>query len=229
MHMLLGILSPVMALAFLAAIYSQGTPKSRPKKEKKKESDHESAHTEDHAHASPVAAKSGGHDPHDHPEEKKDGWGLLKTSIGLLGLVVVAWLGSHAINQMGGFSIPQTRGQALAQASAMSARNMTRYEAVTVASRPASTEWQYYDAPPTGPDWYTITALPGWTIETCSVVTDPNCTDAEPHGYRLKCMNSAGLERDWSTGECKWLNSLSIQSTDEKPLRMKWRDKLKSP
>lgn len=84
-----------------------------------------------HDHGHKPAAKSGGHDPHDHPEEKKDGWGLLKTSIGLLGLVVVAWLGSHAINQMGGFSIPQTRGQAQREQFS-SAQSASSYQAPVI-------------------------------------------------------------------------------------------------
>lgn len=187
---------------------------------------HETPHADEHPHEAP-AAKSGVHK--DHGNGGHGGPSIIKLSFAVLILVVAAclYLVFHRYAGLG--AIPQTRGQALAQASARGSRIDASYEIAPATSRPVSTEWEYYDAPSIGANWYTITALPGWTIETCAVETDPNCTASEPQGYRIKCMNSAGLERDWSTGECKWLNSLSIQSTSDQSLRMKWRDKRKSP
>ena len=65
-----------------------------------------------HDHDHKPAAKGGGHDDHGHHSEKKDGWGLLRFSIGLLAFVVAVGVGYLAYRYVGLDSIPQTRGQA---------------------------------------------------------------------------------------------------------------------
>lgn len=84
---------------------------------------------DDHDHK--PAAKSGGHDDHGHHGDKKDGWGLLKFSIGLLVFAAVAGVSLLFARVMGLGIVPQTRGQAQRE-QVWSAPSASSYQAPVI-------------------------------------------------------------------------------------------------
>ncbi len=127
-----------LAILFIASAVLSGSRKKERKESKHSAKKAEAADThtkDDHEHK--PAAKSGGHDDHGHHGEKKDGWGLLRFSIGLLAFVTVAWAGYWVYRYVGLDSIPKTRGQAQRE-QVSSAPSASSYQASVIPSTACS-------------------------------------------------------------------------------------------
>lgn len=216
----LGIVA-MIALAFLA-IRLVGLGRKRPDTPdtKKPKHDHGSAdsHKEPAAPAKePAHGASHGHDDHHHKKEK-DGWGLLKFSVGLLALAGAVALGWHFFDEVGMVNTSPPHGRGVRHLYAD--RDANTGPAVSLG-------WNTLTAPPSDTDRSAnVEGMPGYNIiwcapsrEDCELADSP----APPDGYRLYCLTMRDTVGDWSKGECQSFKSEWAQSTTGTPLLLQWR------
>jgi hypothetical protein len=157
--------------------------------------------------AAPAAAGSGGSDERKTPWESQNIAVLVVVFVLVLGLI--------------GFGVKscadsQPKASVVSHAPAETSARRTG-----PATSGVSTGWVSFAAPVS--TWYTISSEPGYDVEICDPVADPNCTDPAMKGYRARCIDMVGAEKDWTESGCRNFLRFMVQAEGQEPLPLVWR------
>lgn len=205
----------VVALVLIALVVSAQNKKrklTREEEHDEEEDNHEDeedadeAHTLPEPHHPPAHAGGHGHDSHGGASGAL-GWLLLAIVLGVLALVNVGKKAGFGV-------IPGVGGYGRDVGARAPADYSSHQDGVSL-------DWVPFKAPTS--TWYTIRSKPGYDVEVCDPVADPNCTDPPLRGYRARCVDMTATEKVWTQSGCRNFIQIMIQATGRDPLPLVWR------